>query len=289
MRYRMARLGVDTSPDQSASAATAPTRSAAQRRRRRCRRAALARRLVVRGAGLPVAQLRRAARRRATCRLVVVHSISLPPGEYGGDEVERLFTNRLDWDAHPYFESIRGLQVSAHFFIRRDGELLQFVSCDQRAWHAGASQWRGRDNCNDDSVGIELEGLEGERFEAAQYAQLAVLLRALAQRYPIAQWSATSTSRRAASTTPARASTGPGCARALRWSRARCRSRRRLDAPRNAQSRAGANARLGMAARVACARTRAARAIAASRPRGCRCGQLPADVKRDKHATASGL
>jgi len=118
--------------------------------------------------------------------LVVVHSISLPPGEYGGDAIERLFTNSLDWDAHPYFQSIRDLKVSAHFVIRRSGKLLQFVSCDRRAWHAGASQWRGRDNCNDYSIGIELEGLEGERFESEQYTQLCALLRALARRYRIA-------------------------------------------------------------------------------------------------------
>lgn len=118
--------------------------------------------------------------------LLVVHSISLPPGRYGGDEVQRLFTNRLDWDAHPYFGQIRGLEVSAHFYIRRDGALWQFVSADDRAWHAGASQWRGRANCNDDSVGVELEGLEGDRFEDAQYDVLAGLVAALADRYPIA-------------------------------------------------------------------------------------------------------
>jgi len=118
--------------------------------------------------------------------LLVLHSISLPPGQYGGPEVEQLFTNQLDWNAHPYFEGIRGLEVSSHFFIRRDGELLQFVDADARAWHAGASCWRGRSNCNDDSVGIELEGLEGQTFEEAQYATLQVLCDALAQRYPIA-------------------------------------------------------------------------------------------------------
>jgi AmpD protein len=117
--------------------------------------------------------------------LIVLHSISLPPGVYGGDEVVRLFTNTLDWDAHPYFQQIRGAQVSAHFFIRRDGALLQFVSCDARAWHAGPSHWRGRANCNDDSIGIELEGLEGETFEAAQYEAIAALCAAIAQRYPI--------------------------------------------------------------------------------------------------------
>lgn len=115
--------------------------------------------------------------------LVILHSISLPPGRYGGDAIERLFTNRLDWDAHPYFQSIRDLRVSAHFVIRRDGKLLQFVSCDQRAWHAGVSTWRGRDNCNDYSIGIELEGLEGHTFEPAQYAALVTLLRALARRH----------------------------------------------------------------------------------------------------------
>ena len=119
--------------------------------------------------------------------LIVVHSISLPPGIYGGDEVERLFTNRLDCDAHPYFDRLRGLEVSAHFFVRRDGEVVQFVGTNARAWHAGASCWRGRDNCNDFSIGIELEGLEGDGFEAAQYASLAQLCEAIAQRHPIDQ------------------------------------------------------------------------------------------------------
>ena len=118
--------------------------------------------------------------------LALIHSISLPPGEYGGDAIERLFTNRLDWDAHAYFQQIRGLEVSAHFLVRRDGELVQFVSCDARAWHAGASVWHGRSECNDFSIGIELEGLEGERFDASQYVALAALIDALAARYPIA-------------------------------------------------------------------------------------------------------
>lgn len=118
--------------------------------------------------------------------LIVLHSISLPPGVYGGAEVEQLFTNQLDWTAHPYFEQIRGIEVSAHFFIRRDGELVQFVDADARAWHAGASCWRGRGNCNDHSVGIELEGLEGEPFEPAQYGTLTRLCASLAARYPIA-------------------------------------------------------------------------------------------------------
>ena len=121
----------------------------------------------------------------AVIDLIVVHSISLPPGEYGGQAVQQLFTNRLDWDAHPYFASIRGLEVSAHFFIARDGRLWQFVDVDRRAWHAGRSHYRGRDACNDDSIGIELEGLEGLTFEAAQYRCLLRLCRALAQRHPI--------------------------------------------------------------------------------------------------------
>lgn len=117
--------------------------------------------------------------------LLLVHSISLPPGSFGGDAIERLFTNRLDWDAHPYYREIRGLKVSAHFLVRRDGALVQFVSCDERAWHAGASSWRGRANCNDYSIGVELEGLEGGAFEASQYEALVDLARQLARRYPI--------------------------------------------------------------------------------------------------------
>ena len=117
--------------------------------------------------------------------LAIVHSISLPPGCYQGDAVHRLFSNRLDWDAHPWYSSIRGLRVSAHFLLRRSGRTQQFVSCDQRAWHAGASHWRGRSDCNDWSIGIELEGLEGGTFEAAQYAQLANLLQVLSRRSPL--------------------------------------------------------------------------------------------------------
>lgn len=119
--------------------------------------------------------------------LAIVHSISLPPGQYGGDAVARLFTNRLDVSAHPYFAQLEGLRVSAHFFVRRDGAVMQFVSCDERAWHAGASRWRGREDCNDWSVGIEMEGLEGEPFARAQYRALGRLLRALARRYPISE------------------------------------------------------------------------------------------------------
>lgn len=119
--------------------------------------------------------------------LIVVHSISLPPGIFGGPEIEQLFTNRLDWDAHPYFDQIRGLAVSAHFLVRRDGECVQFVSTLDRAWHAGASEWRGRSNCNDHSIGIELEGLEGGLFEDAQYRQLAQLCQQLRAVHPITQ------------------------------------------------------------------------------------------------------
>lgn len=118
--------------------------------------------------------------------LIVLHSISLPPGIYGGGHVQDLFTNQLDWNKHPYFKQIEGLEVSAHFYIRRSGEVWQFVSCDDRAWHAGVSHYRGRSNCNDDSIGIELEGLEEDTFEIAQYEALAALCPAISQHYPIA-------------------------------------------------------------------------------------------------------
>ena len=120
-----------------------------------------------------------------TISLIVVHSISLPPGQFGGDEVQQLFTNQLDWDAHPYFKSIEGIRVSSHFYIRRQGELQQFVSCNDRAWHAGTSSHLGRSNCNDFSIGIELEGLEGDGFEACQYETLESLCAALLQHFPI--------------------------------------------------------------------------------------------------------
>lgn len=124
---------------------------------------------------------------QADITLAVIHSISLPPGQYGGNEIEQLFTNQLDWRAHPYFEQIRGAEVSAHFVIRRTGEIMQFVSVADRAWHAGRSSWLGQDNCNDYSVGIELEGLEDTPFEPAQYAALATLLDALKQHWPVHQ------------------------------------------------------------------------------------------------------
>jgi N-acetyl-anhydromuramoyl-L-alanine amidase len=117
--------------------------------------------------------------------LIVVHSISLPPGLFSGDSVEQFFTNRLDRAAHPYFEEIGGLRVSAHFFVRRDGECIQFVPVGMRAWHAGASQWRGRDRCNDFSIGVELEGTDDAGYEPAQYRSLATLVRTLRAALPV--------------------------------------------------------------------------------------------------------
>src|SRR3990172_6349144 len=116
--------------------------------------------------------------------LLVIHNISLPPGEFGGPGIVELFTNRLQSGAHPYYREIAGRRVSAHFLIRREGELLQLVPCGQRAWHAGESTWRGRSRCNDFSLGIELEGTDGVPFEDAQYERLAGLARALATDYP---------------------------------------------------------------------------------------------------------
>ncbi len=121
----------------------------------------------------------------AEVSLVVIHNISLPPDEFGGEWVEDFFLNRLDRAAHPYFATIADLQVSAHFYIRRDGRVIQFVGCDQRAWHAGQSCWCERDNCNDYSVGIELEGSDTQAFTAEQYAALWPLLDALRSRYPV--------------------------------------------------------------------------------------------------------
>ncbi len=121
----------------------------------------------------------------AVVTLVVIHGISLPPGEFGGDAIARFFTNRLDPAAHPFYASIVHLHVSAHFLVRRDGRLVQFVSCNERAWHAGVSRFRGRTHCNDFSIGVELEGTDDVRYETAQYAMLARLLKALARRYPI--------------------------------------------------------------------------------------------------------
>ena len=118
--------------------------------------------------------------------LVVVHAISLPPAQFGSDDIVRLFTNSLDPEAHPYFSAISALRVSAHFLIRRDGVLIQFVSCLRRAWHAGESSWNGRERCNDFSIGIELEGCDELPFEEAQYLRLVDLIQSLCTCFPIA-------------------------------------------------------------------------------------------------------
>ena len=118
--------------------------------------------------------------------LVVVHAISLPPAQFGSDDIVRLFTNSLDPEAHPYFSAISALRVSAHFLIRRDGVLIQFVSCLRRAWHAGESSWNGRERCNDFSIGIELGGCDELPFEEAQYLRLVDLIQSLCTCFPIA-------------------------------------------------------------------------------------------------------
>lgn len=117
--------------------------------------------------------------------LLVIHNISLPPGQFGGSGISDLFLNRLNCDAHPYFDQLRSLRVSAHFLIRRDGELVQFVSANDRAWHAGLSSFNGRDRCNDFSIGIELEGTDFDPFAEDQYRKLAMLTSALQARYPL--------------------------------------------------------------------------------------------------------
>lgn len=120
----------------------------------------------------------------AVVDLLVIHNISLPPGQYGGSEVEEFFLNKLDCSAHPYFAKIVDVEVSAHFFIRRDGELIQFVSLEDRAWHAGQSCFEKQDNCNDYSIGIELEGTDQDPYSDAQYQSLCSLTEELHQRYP---------------------------------------------------------------------------------------------------------
>ena len=117
--------------------------------------------------------------------LIVIHNISLPPNQYGGDGVMKLFTNQLNPNAHPYYAEIAHLKVSSHFFIRRDGQLLQFASCNDRAWHAGVSTWEGRERCNDFSIGIELEGSDFEAFEPQQYETLQSLICSIKSHYPI--------------------------------------------------------------------------------------------------------
>ncbi len=116
--------------------------------------------------------------------LIVVHNISLPPGEFGGPWIDRLFLNRLAVDAHPYFREIAGVEVSSHVLIRRDGELVQYVPFHRRAWHAGASSWAGRERCNDFAIGIELEGVDDVAYTDVQYARLAEVVAALVSAYP---------------------------------------------------------------------------------------------------------
>lgn len=122
-----------------------------------------------------------------TIDLIVIHNISLPPNTYAGAGVMQLFTNQLDPNEHPYYAEIHTRKVSSHFFIRRDGELIQFVSCLHRAWHAGVSNWQSHERCNDFSVGIELEGSDFEAFEPVQYKTLKLLIKALKKTYPIQQ------------------------------------------------------------------------------------------------------
>jgi len=117
--------------------------------------------------------------------LVVIHGISLPPGQYGGPEIDLLFTNQLDADAHPYFAAIAGMKVSAHLLIRRDGELVQYVPFSKRAWHAGESCYEGCNACNDFSIGIELEGQDHESYTVVQYERLAAVLQVLIDAYPL--------------------------------------------------------------------------------------------------------
>lgn len=121
----------------------------------------------------------------ADITLLVIHNISLPGGCFGGPHVSDLFTGRVDYNADPSFADLRGLKVSSHFFVRRDGRVIQYVSANDRAWHAGTSLFRGREKCNDYSVGIELEGTDDMPFEPAQYRALAVLTEALRRRYPL--------------------------------------------------------------------------------------------------------
>jgi AmpD protein len=115
--------------------------------------------------------------------LLVIHNISLPPGCYGGDCIERFFTNCLDWEEHPFFDEIRGVEVSAHLLIERTGALLQFVNLCERAWHAGQSSYGGREDCNDYSIGIELEGTDDEPYTDEQYEVLSAVTEVLIRHY----------------------------------------------------------------------------------------------------------
>ncbi|MGI9206109.1 MAG: 1,6-anhydro-N-acetylmuramyl-L-alanine amidase AmpD [Woeseiaceae bacterium] len=121
---------------------------------------------------------------QADPEMIILHGISLPPGEYGGPHIEALFTNQLDWSAHPYFRQIEGLKVSAHLLIRRRGEVIQFVPFERRAWHAGDSSFRGQSHCNDCSIGIELEGVDDAAYTDTQYEQLVMVIQAIMVAYP---------------------------------------------------------------------------------------------------------
>lgn len=123
--------------------------------------------------------------RDCNVRLIVIHNISLPPSQFGGDEIVQLFTNTLDWEAHPYFKTIEGIKVSSHLLIRRDGEIIQFVDFNKRAWHAGESSYCGVEKCNDFAIGIELEGADDITYTEAQYAALLPICALLQQNYPI--------------------------------------------------------------------------------------------------------
>lgn len=176
-------------PSHAAESPTPISRSLASHSRPKA--AAAARRLYVDRSGI-VAAATQIASPNCDARpegerisLLVVHNISLPPGKFGGNAIIELFTNRLDPDAHPDFCTLAAIRVSAHFLIRRDGSLLQFVPCALRAWHAGASAWQGRERCNDFSIGAELEGTDLLPYADAQYAMLGRLTRALRRRYPI--------------------------------------------------------------------------------------------------------
>jgi len=117
-------------------------------------------------------------------KLLVIHNISLPPGQFGTPYIEQFFQNDLSWDKHPYFKTIQGLEVSAHFLIKQDGELVQFVSCNDRAWHAGASSFCGEENCNDFSIGVELEGTDSSPYSEAQYLGLVAITQQIQAKFP---------------------------------------------------------------------------------------------------------
>jgi len=125
----------------------------------------------------------------AVVDLLVIHNISLPPEQFNNSNIELFFQNKLPWDAHPYFSTIQGLEVSSHFLVKRCGEIIQFVSCDKRAWHAGASSFCGQENCNDFSIGIELEGADEIEYEVIQYQKLAELTLILSNKYFKLNWS----------------------------------------------------------------------------------------------------